>query len=152
VIVISNVASHHLIQNTISLHKSFIFACHKLLTNAVYSNQCHGVFAFSDSFNMPMSQSKVVFRRWFVCDEIIYYTIKCSFVYPPTVLRQFQRGCLLKSDMSCGDLYFRAAPLGVHVCFRRHKSCWWEKSSQQNALSQCVCVWGIPRNLAPFCS
>jgi len=51
-----------------------------------------------------MSRSQVVFRRWFVCDEIIYYTITCSFVYPATVLGQFRRGSLLKSDMSSGDL------------------------------------------------
>jgi len=160
----------------------------------------------------PMSWSQVVFRRRFVCDEIIYYTMTCSFVYPATVLGKFRRGCLLKSDMSSGDLesgcrgrlsignlqghtpcaldwvpwdvfsslmrsvrqiwlrsgflvfcmiffiitsvtvvkYFRAAPLGVHVCFRRHTSCWWERSVQQYALSECVCVWGMPRNLAPF--
>ena len=52
----------------------------------------------------PMSRSHLVFRRWFVGDEIIYYTITCSFVYPPTVLRQFRRGSLLNSDMSSGDL------------------------------------------------
>jgi len=52
----------------------------------------------------PMSRSRVVFRRWVVCDEIIYYTITCSFVYPATVLGQFWPGCLLKSDMSSGDL------------------------------------------------
>jgi len=51
-----------------------------------------------------MSRSQVVFRRWFICDEIIYYTITCSFVYPATVPGQFRHGCLLKSDMSSGDL------------------------------------------------
>ena len=52
----------------------------------------------------PMSRSQVVFRRRFVCDEIMYYTITCSLVYPANVLGQFRRGYLLKSGMSSGDL------------------------------------------------
>jgi len=51
--VIWNVASHHLIPNTISVYKSFTFSCHKLLTDTVYANQCHDVVTFSDSFNTP---------------------------------------------------------------------------------------------------
>jgi len=51
-----------------------------------------------------MSRSQVVYRRRFVCDEIIYYTMTCSIVYPATVLGKFRRGCLLKSDMSSGEL------------------------------------------------
>ena len=51
-----------------------------------------------------MSWSQVVFVRRVVKDGNIYYTIIFSFVYPATVLGTFWRGCLLKSDMSPGDL------------------------------------------------
>jgi hypothetical protein len=45
--------------------------------------------------------------------------------------------------------YFRAAPLCVHGCFRRHTS---ERSAQQCALSKDLCVRGMHGSLAPFCS
>jgi len=51
-----------------------------------------------------MSRSQVVIGSRFFRDENIYYTIKCSFVCPTTVPKKFRRGCLLKSDMSSGDL------------------------------------------------
>ena len=136
-----------------------------LLTNTVYSNQCHGVFTLSDSILYAQCHG----YRWYSggegCDENIYYTITCSCVYPATAFGKFRRDCLLKSDMSFGDFatscrgrlsignlqghtpwvfdwvpsrttssptakfkiitsvtvvrYFRAAPLNVHVCFRR---------------------------------
>ena len=147
----------------------------------------------------PMSRLQVVFRRRYVCDEIIHYTMTCSFVYPATVLGKFQRGCLLKSDMSSGDFasscrgrlsirnlhghtpwvfdwiswatsyfetdciiqdhhisdssqIFSGCPFRCTFCFRRHTSWWRERSAQQYTLSQCLCVWGMSRNLAPFCS
>jgi len=104
VIVIFNVVSYHLIQNTISLQKTFTFSCHKLLTNTVNSKQCHGVLTFADSFNMPNVTVAGGIWRWFVCDEIIYYTITCSFVYTANALGKFRRGSLCKPDMSSGDL------------------------------------------------
>jgi len=57
--VISSVASHHLILNTIFAYKTFTLSCHvnhhyhhQLLTDTVYSNQSHGHggVTFSDSF------------------------------------------------------------------------------------------------------
>jgi len=59
----------------------------------------------------PMSRSQVIFRRWCVCDsdEIMYYTITCSFVYSATVLGQFRPDCLLKSDMSPSSCRWRVS-------------------------------------------
>jgi len=51
-----------------------------------------------------MSRSQVVFGRRVVYNWNFYYTISFSFVYPATVLGKFRRGCLLKSNISSGDL------------------------------------------------
>ena len=51
----------------------------------------------------PMSRLQVVFRELFVCDENIYYTITCLFVYPATAFGKFRQDCLHKSDISFGD-------------------------------------------------
>ena len=53
-----------------------------------------------------MSRLQVVFRGRFVCDQNNYYTITCSCVYSVTAFGKFQRDCLLKSDISFGDLRF----------------------------------------------
>ena len=105
-IVISSVASHHSkCQHHFSspVFHSFMSYHSTLLTNTVYSNQCHGVFTFSDSILHAQCHG----YRWYSggegCDENIYYTITCSCVYPATAFGKFRRDCLLKSDMSFGD-------------------------------------------------
>jgi len=102
-IVISSVASHHSrCQHHFSSPVFHIFKSYRriLLTNTVYSNQCHGVFTFSDSILHAQCHG----YRWYPggegCDENIYYTITCSCVYPATAFGKFRRDCLLKSDMS----------------------------------------------------
>ena len=174
---------------------SFTFSCHKLLINTVYSNQCHSVFTFSDSFNtpnvtvtgviweaiclwwkhllhhdificLPSNRTRKVSARLFthVWHEFWRLASSCrgrlstgnlqghtplELGWAPSTRATSKPSALFKIITSVTIVrYFWAAPLGLHVCFRRHTSCWWERWAQQYALSQCVCVWGMPRKLA----
>ena len=105
-IVISSVASHHSkCQHHFSSPVCHIFMSYHstLLTNTVYSNQCHRVITFSDSILHAQCHGYMWYSGGEGCNENIYYTITYSCVYPATAFGKFQRDCLLKSDMSFGD-------------------------------------------------
>ena len=82
-------------------------------------SQCVYFFRFNSTH--PMSQLQVVFRRRFVCDENIYYTITCLFVYPATTFGKIRRDCWLKSDISFGDFASSCRgrlSIGIHKATR----------------------------------
>ena len=106
-IIISSVTSHHLkCQHHFSSPFFHIFMSHTTHKYGLLQPMSRCVYFFRFNSTRLMSRLQVVFRGRFVCDKNIHYTITCSFVYPATVLGQFQRGCLLKSDMSAGDARF----------------------------------------------
>jgi len=122
--IISNVASHRLIPNAISVYKSFTFLCHKLLTDTVYSNQCHGVLIFQILSKRQISRSQVAFGRQVVCHENIYCTITFAFVYPATVLGRFRRGYFQVGVWNfCTDSARLFIQVGVWNCYTALELC-----------------------------
>jgi len=113
-----------------------------------------------------MSRSQVVLGRRVVCDKNIYYTITFSFVYPATVLKKFRRGCILKSNTSHVETNCIIQDHQISDSSQIFAGCWFRctclfqaahvmlmrETSATYALSQDLCVWGIPCSLAPFCS
>ena len=106
--VISNVASRHLIPNTIFWLQNFqiYMSCHHLFTHTTPTSRTVGFLSQIFSIRR-MSRSPVICGRRVVCDKNIYYDITFSLDYPVTVLRKIRRVCLLKSNMSSGHLASR---------------------------------------------